>query len=280
MASDAASSRMPRHDGKVSSHRRAPARVPLGRKPGRQPPRRQFPGRGSQHASPEEEQRERDRHRQRQPPEVVRDRIARNEHAHEEREVRRHRPDGDRRGHQRRAEEGQRDDRVARREGHGSVSLRSLSDRTAQRRRRRPRASSCRDAAPRPRPAASPPRRRTSSSTFTPSSETPPCPIARRASLRLATSPVSTSACTTGVPLRQFGMRQFPQRAGQRRRVERSKITLSEEGLGCRDRGVRGIRTVHEARHLERDALLADPAERLCGVLGRDALDLARGSGR
>ena len=199
---------------------------------------------------------------------IVRAAVVQRQPAHEQRQVRRHRADRDRGRHERRAHERQRDDRVARGERHRSLVCRR-DGRAATTRQPTNTPGERLLAAPEHR---HPPGQRArhaaaSSSTFAPSSDTPPCAIARR--------PSDEARDEAGVDERlhdrRAGRRPWRSAAPRARcrsvvGVERGQVALPEERLGCRDHGGRGIRPVHEGGDLEREALLRGAAERL----GRD----------
>ncbi len=148
--------RRPRTPPAATLRRRHPT---LGKTPC-EPSRRQLAHRRTQDAAPDEEQHQGEDRREREPRQAVGQAVVQRHAAHEQRKIRRHRADRDRRRHERRAHERQRDDGVARREGHASRAQRPGG---ITRGRTRRRASSCRAAAPTPLPGARP-RPRASSS--------------------------------------------------------------------------------------------------------------------
>ncbi len=215
-----------------------------------EPAWREFAGRRTQDASPDEEERQRDHERERQPREAVRPRVGQRTQVDEERQVRRHRADRDRGGHERRSDERQRDDRVAQRERHVPAPGIGRSA-TGQEHAREGLL-----AATQHRHSAGQAARHDRGVVFAPSHRraiTPPWAIARRASLRLATRPVSTSAWTTGVPREHRGVRKL---LAARCRAVRRRATTGRPGRRAR-RMPRSRRPRHPAR-----ARMSSPRER------------------
>ena len=122
-----------------------------------------------------------------------------------------------------------------------------------------------------------PPRRRRP---CTPSSETPPCAIARRPSERLATSPVSTSACTTLRARGTVAFGQLLERAGaawSASSAVRSPWPKSASDAAITAAAASGPCT--KRRHLERQPLLGGATERLVARRAARTPRSRRGSG-
>ncbi|KAG7666465.1 hypothetical protein KSW81_008414 [Nannochloris sp. 'desiccata'] len=77
-----------------------------------------------------------------------------------------------------------------------------------------------------------------------------------------------------GVRLAQFGPGQLGDDRGEGLSIQCREISLPEKGLRCRDRGVDRSRAVHEARDLERQALLRRATEGFVAHEFGVALDL------